>query len=130
MPEAAVALGCCSRRSPTFSIHGVVPPPSMASRVYFYTLPTLSRKAMAMESINPATGERLLSYTPWKEAQLDQALTLTAHATPGWQAAPFAARARLLKNAAAELRGNAPHYARLITLEMGKLIKEARPPGG
>ena len=81
---------------------------------------------MAMESINPATGERLLSCTPWQEAQLDQALTLTAHATPGWQALSFAERARLLKNAAAELRGNAPHYARLITLEMGKLLKEAR----
>ena len=81
---------------------------------------------MAMESINPATGERLLSYTPWKEPQLDQTLTLTARATPGWQATPFAERARLLKNAAAELRGNAAHYARLITLEMGKLLKEAR----
>ncbi len=81
---------------------------------------------MAMESINPATGERLLSYTPWKEPQLDQALTFTARATPGWQAMPFAGRARLLKNAAAELRGNAPHYAKLITLEMGKLLKEAR----
>ena len=81
---------------------------------------------MAMESINPATDERLLSYAPWKEAQLDQTLTLTARATPGWQAMPFAGRARLLKNAAAELRGNAPHYAKLITLEMGKLLKEAR----
>ena len=52
---------------------------------------------MAMESINPATGERLLSYTPWKEAQLDQALTLTARATPGWQATPFAERAAAQK---------------------------------
>ncbi|MBI3575924.1 MAG: NAD-dependent succinate-semialdehyde dehydrogenase [Gammaproteobacteria bacterium] len=81
---------------------------------------------MAMESINPATGERLLSYAPWKDSQINQALTLTAHASAGWQATPFAERARLLKNAAAELRGNAPHYARLITLEMGKLLKEAR----
>ncbi len=81
---------------------------------------------MAMESINPATGERLLSYAPWKEPQLDQALTLTARATPGWQALSFAERARPLKNAAAELRGNAPHYAKLIILEMGKLLKEAR----
>ena len=80
---------------------------------------------MAMESINPATGERLLSYTPWKEAQLDQALTLTARATPGWQATSFAERARLLKNAATELRGNAAHYARLITPRNGQA-----PQGG
>lgn len=81
---------------------------------------------MAMESINPTTGERLRSYTSWKEPQLDQALTLTARARAGWQAMSFAERARLLQNAAAELRSNAPQYARLITLEMGKLLQEAR----
>lgn len=81
---------------------------------------------MAMESINPATGERLLGYTPWNAAQLDRALTLTARATPGWQAAPFAERARLLKNAAAGLRAASQRYGALITLEMGKLLKEAR----
>ncbi len=81
---------------------------------------------MAMESINPATGERLKAFTPWSTAQLDQALALAARATPGWQAAPFAERARLLRAAAEELRKNAAEYAALITREMGKLIKEAR----
>jgi succinate-semialdehyde dehydrogenase/glutarate-semialdehyde dehydrogenase len=81
---------------------------------------------MAMESINPATGERLKTFTPWSTAQIDQALALAARATPGWQATPFSERARLLRAVAEELRKNAADYGALITHEMGKLIKEAR----
>ncbi len=81
---------------------------------------------MAMESINPATGERLKTFSPWSTAQLDQALALAARATPGWQATPFTERARLLRAVAEELRKNAAEYATLITREMGKLLKEAR----
>jgi len=57
-----------------------------------------------MESINPATGERLKTFAPWNTAQLDQALALAARATPGWQATAFSERARLLRAAAEELR--------------------------
>jgi len=81
---------------------------------------------MAMESINPATGERLKAFTPWSTAQLEQALASAARAAPGWQAAPFSERARVLRNVAEELRRNAADYSALITLEMGKLLKEAR----
>jgi succinate-semialdehyde dehydrogenase/glutarate-semialdehyde dehydrogenase len=81
---------------------------------------------MSLESINPATGERLKSFDTWNEARLETALWEAAAAVPGWQVTPFAERARLLKNAAAELRHHAADYAKLITLEMGKLIKEAR----
>jgi succinate-semialdehyde dehydrogenase/glutarate-semialdehyde dehydrogenase len=81
---------------------------------------------MAMETVNPATGERLKTFAPWNEKELAAALAQTAAATAAWQAATFAERGRLLHHAAAELRTNLEHYARLITLEMGKLIKEAR----
>src|SRR5690606_36348076 len=45
---------------------------------------------------------------------------------PAWQATSFAARAKILRAAAAELRANRDRYAGLITLEMGKLAREAR----
>src|SRR5690606_12987747 len=45
---------------------------------------------------------------------------------PAWQAAGFAAGAKVLRAAAAELRANRDGYAGLITLEMGKLAREAR----
>ncbi|HEX7043744.1 MAG TPA: NAD-dependent succinate-semialdehyde dehydrogenase [Burkholderiales bacterium] len=79
-----------------------------------------------MESINPATGECVKQFAPWDEATLERALAEAAAAAPGWQATSFTERARVLRAAAAELRANAAHYAGLITLEMGKLAREAR----
>ncbi|MBI3777887.1 MAG: NAD-dependent succinate-semialdehyde dehydrogenase [Gammaproteobacteria bacterium] len=81
---------------------------------------------MTMETINPATGERLKTFDTWNDRQTEAALAEAAAATMAWQAASFAERARLFRNAAAELRGNSAHYAGLITLEMGKIIREAR----
>jgi succinate-semialdehyde dehydrogenase/glutarate-semialdehyde dehydrogenase len=81
---------------------------------------------MTMETINPATGERLKTLDVWNDRQIEAALADAAAATAGWQASSFAERARLFRNAAAELRNNATHYAGIITLEMGKIAREAR----
>ena len=81
---------------------------------------------MTMETINPATGERLKSYDLWNEGQIEAVLTEAAAAKAAWQAMPFVERARLFRSAAAELRHNVSYYAGLITLEMGKIIKESR----
>lgn len=79
-----------------------------------------------METINPTTGERLKTFDLWNERQLEAALAETAAANPAWQAMTFAERARLFRNAAAELRHNSARYAGIITLEMGKIVHEAR----
>lgn len=79
-----------------------------------------------METINPTTGERLKSFDAWSEQQVEAALAGAATANAGWQATPFSERARLFRNAATELRNNTAHYAGIITLEMGKIIREAR----
>ena len=79
-----------------------------------------------METINPTTGERLKSFDAWSEQQVEAALASAAAANPGWQATSFAERARLFRSAATELRNNSAHYAGIITLEMGKVIGEAR----
>ncbi|MEK7206685.1 MAG: NAD-dependent succinate-semialdehyde dehydrogenase [Pseudomonadota bacterium] len=81
---------------------------------------------MAMETINPTTGERIKTFDLWNDRQLEQALQEAATAATGWQTTSFPERARLFRNIAAELRANTAHYAGLITLEMGKIIKEAR----
>lgn len=80
---------------------------------------------MTLATINPATGASLKTFEDWDETRLRTALQQVADATPAWQAASFAERARLMKQAAAELRANNAHYAALITLEMGKVVKEA-----
>ena len=79
-----------------------------------------------METINPATGECLKTFDVWDDHQTDAALTETAAASARWRATTPAERAQLLYNAAAELRHHAADYAALITLEMGKIIREAR----
>src|SRR3972149_2725439 len=79
-----------------------------------------------METINPATGERLKTFDAWNDRQVEAALAGAAAVNPVWQATPFAERARLFRNAAAELRNNTARYAEIITLEMGKIVKEAR----
>ncbi len=81
---------------------------------------------MAMETINPTSGERLKTFEHWNDRQAEAALAEAAAANAAWQATSFAERARFFRNAAVELRNNTAHYAGIITLEMGKIIKEAR----
>jgi succinate-semialdehyde dehydrogenase / glutarate-semialdehyde dehydrogenase len=79
-----------------------------------------------METVNPATGERIKTFDPVAPGQIEAALARAEAAARSWCLTPFTERARLLRAAAAELRANADAYARLITLEMGKLLREAQ----
>lgn len=79
-----------------------------------------------MESINPATGERIRQFPTWDEATIERTLAEVSMTAPAWQATSLDQRAAILRTAAAELRANLERYAGLITLEMGKLAREAR----
>lgn len=81
---------------------------------------------MAMETLNPATDERVKSFDVWGESELEAALQQAADAAPAWRDTGFEQRATLMRKAATELRDHLDHYAGLITLEMGKPIREAR----
>lgn len=81
---------------------------------------------MAMETLNPATGEKIKTFETWEEPELQQVLQDVAEASPRWRTTSFDQRATLMIKAAAELRDNINHYANLITLEMGKPIKQSR----
>lgn len=81
---------------------------------------------MAFKSINPANGQTVKIVETWNEVQLEQALAEVAAATPAWAARPVEARAEVLRSAAKVLRSRSEELARMISLEMGKLIGEAR----
>ncbi len=81
---------------------------------------------MSLQSINPATGETLAVIEPWTSAQVETALAAAARAAPDWAATALAARCEALRRMARLLRARRDELARLITLEMGKLIGEAR----
>ena len=81
---------------------------------------------MTFKSINPADGNTLEEIDTFTAQQLEAALQESALAAPGWRALALDERCRLMRNAAHVLETRAEEFARLITLEMGKPIHEAR----
>lgn len=80
---------------------------------------------MAFTSLNPATGELLQTFEVWDDAQIEKALGTTASATALWSEVSLSERCRLLKQAGEVLRSRREEFARLVTLEMGKLFRES-----
>ncbi len=78
------------------------------------------------QSINPATGELVATFEGHTPEQVDAALDAAAAAFRSWRRTTFEERARLLRAAAGYLRAEKERFARLITLEMGKPIRQAR----
>ncbi|GAB6406103.1 aldehyde dehydrogenase family protein [Pseudomonas sp. MHK4] len=77
-------------------------------------------------SINPATGEQIGHY-PFESAEaLQAALARSATGFRAWSRQPVAQRTQRLLALGQALRDNAEAMARMITLEMGKPIAQAR----
>ncbi len=81
---------------------------------------------MTIESLNPATGEPLETYSEHREDEVDLAIE-EAHARfLDWRRTSFAERAGHMRAAARVLRDRQDELARLMALEMGKPIGEGR----
>lgn len=78
-----------------------------------------------IHSTNPATGQLIATYEPHDDAHVDAALENAWTAQKSWARRSLADRSALLRRVAAILRERKQHFARLITLEMGKPIVEA-----
>ncbi|HSM98884.1 MAG TPA: NAD-dependent succinate-semialdehyde dehydrogenase [Gallionella sp.] len=81
---------------------------------------------MPYSSFNPTTNQLIQNHASWDGHRLEQALEQTRGAQQAWARTPYARRAEVLRDAAARLRAQRDRYATLITLEMGKPLKEAR----
>lgn len=81
---------------------------------------------MEYRSINPYSRDIVGHYEELTEKQLQQKLEKAQRCYKNWKREPLAKRQGLLLKAAANLRQNADRYARLITAEMGKLLKESQ----
>ncbi|HEY5219358.1 MAG TPA: NAD-dependent succinate-semialdehyde dehydrogenase, partial [Gemmatimonadaceae bacterium] len=81
---------------------------------------------MPIRSVNPATGDRLQQFASHSPAEVEQRLARAAEAARTWRRTRTADRARVVARAGALLDRDRDRYARLMTLEMGKLIGEAR----
>src|SRR5712692_9674217 len=80
---------------------------------------------MALATINPATGEKLRSFEPLREEQIEEKLRRAAEAFREYRRTPFAERARRMSRAAEILESEKEAFGRLMTLEMGKPLKAA-----
>ena len=81
---------------------------------------------MAYQSVNPNDGKVVKSFPIMSDVDLDAAIATANACFESWRLASFVKRATIVSRAAAILRERADEFARLATLEMGKLIEEAR----
>jgi len=83
-------------------------------------------KAMTYQSVNPYNGKILKTFEEMTDGQLDKALETAAACFETWRNRTYAERAAIVGRAAAIMRERVEEFARPVTLEMGKLIDEAR----
>ncbi len=81
---------------------------------------------MTYQTINPYTGETLASFPDATDDEVRAAIAAAHEAFLAWRQTSFAERGRILQTAADILRRDSDSYARLLTLEMGKLFSEAK----
>lgn len=81
---------------------------------------------MPYQSVSPYTGKLLKTFKELTVKQLEKALETAASCFETWRHTTLIVRAGVATRAAAILRNRADEFARLMTLEMGKRIEEAR----
>lgn len=77
-------------------------------------------------TVNPATGERVKEYPVASDEEVENTLTRADSAYRDWRRTPLQRRTDALRRVAELHRKRADDLARLLTLEMGKPIAEAR----
>ena len=80
---------------------------------------------MAIASINPATGEELKKFASFDDSEIEKRLQRAERAFVKYRHGTFSKRAQLIMAAASLLDREKEKFARIITLEMGKLFRAA-----
>jgi succinate-semialdehyde dehydrogenase / glutarate-semialdehyde dehydrogenase len=80
---------------------------------------------MAIATINPATGQTVGTFTAFDSAEIDARIARAAEAFTSYRRTTFAQRATWMRAAADEVDEASDEIAKLMTLEMGKPVKQA-----
>ncbi|ACB94425.1 NAD-dependent succinate-semialdehyde dehydrogenase [Beijerinckia indica] len=80
---------------------------------------------MAYQTVNPYTNEVVATFPDLTDAELTRLTDQAEKTYETWSVASYADRAKIVGKAAEILRAQAQDYARLLTLEMGKLYRES-----
>jgi len=81
---------------------------------------------MAYATTNPYTGEVLKTFPDATDAEIIKAIENADTAFSSWKQTSFSTRAKIMQKAADLLRNDTAGYAKLLTLEMGKITSEAK----
>ncbi|MGO3182832.1 MAG: NAD-dependent succinate-semialdehyde dehydrogenase [Aequorivita sp.] len=76
-------------------------------------------------TINPTTGKEIKKYPIMTDKQADEAVEKCHKAYLDWRMVPAEERAKTIKAIGSELKKNANELSRLMTNEMGKLLKQS-----
>src|SRR5688572_32087770 len=81
-------------------------------------------RTMALDAVNPATGETFKTYDEMTPQETAAAVAEAHDAWKTWRKVSYSERARPMKKAAAILRERKDEFAKLMALEMGKPLKQ------
>ncbi|HOI47726.1 MAG TPA: NAD-dependent succinate-semialdehyde dehydrogenase [Prolixibacteraceae bacterium] len=79
-----------------------------------------------MKAINPTSGELIRTYEAHSEKGAEKIINSVDKAWQSWRSVPFRNRSALMLNMASLLRSERDRLALLITLEMGKVLRESK----
>jgi succinate-semialdehyde dehydrogenase/glutarate-semialdehyde dehydrogenase len=80
---------------------------------------------MSYQTVNPHTGQSEYTVQLLDKAAIEQRLAASAQAFPAWAARPLEERSALLRKVGEELTRRRDDIQRIMTVEMGKLRREA-----
>ena len=78
-----------------------------------------------MKSINPFTGKVISEYPEHSGPEVENIIGNVYSDWKSWKETSYRSRADLMKRAAQNLRDKKDHYGRIMTMEMGKLLRES-----
>src|SRR5262245_31699016 len=81
---------------------------------------------MPIATINPVTGETLKTFEPHDAEEIERRLAHAVEAAAALRDTPIGQRAVWMRPAAGVMAGDAESLSRMLTLEMGKPIAQAR----
>jgi len=79
-----------------------------------------------MQTINPATGEKVREYAETSPSDVATVLARAQAAFESWRSVPFPERASRMRRAAEILKQRKDEYGRLMAVEMGKPVAQGR----
>lgn len=82
-------------------------------------------KQESLQTINPATGEKLKSYPLMTQKEADEAVEKCHEAFKPWGLKPAEERAEIIKEVGKSLTKHKDELAKLMTQEMGKLLSQS-----